>query len=421
MRDSDVLDESRLRYDGWRVAAACAIAVMCASAPYQVFAVFLKPLTEAFSWSRESVSAAYGGMTLLAALAATPVGGVLDSVGARRVVLPALVVTGVCVTSLAALTSSLWHLYPAFGILGLATIGASPVANSRAVFSWFDRYRGRALALMLAGPAIGGIVLPAALQTIIDRFGWRLAWVAFGGVILCVGFPIAFAFLRERPVVAPSQSSVTAGVSLRDALTSRALWTLMAVVFGSMLATSGATVHMSALLTDRGLSTAQAAATISVMGAASLAGRLLTGWLLDRYTAVRVSVVLLVIASAGTMLLANTHTLLMAVAAAMLIGFGSGGETDVTPYLLSRYFGLRSLSTLYGLNWTAWGLAAVAGPVLLGRAFDATGSYDAALIQLAIVTLLTAVLMLSLSPPYSKRRQTSPTPATSGRSSSSRT
>ena len=86
----------------------------------------------------------------------------------------------------------------------------------------------------------------------------------------------------------------------------------------------------------------------------------------------------------------------MGVLAAALIGFGIGGETDVAPYLLSRYFGLRSISTLYGFTWTALGLSGAVGPVLMGRAFDATGSYESVLVQLALVTLGAGALMLAL-------------------------
>ena len=63
-----------------------------------------------------------------------------------------------------------------------------------------------------------------------------------------------------------------------------------------------------------------------------------------------------------------------------------GGEADVTPYLLSRYFGLRSFTTLYGLTWTLYAFAWAIGPVIMGKAFDATGSYEALLVTLAIGT-----------------------------------
>jgi MFS family permease len=76
-----------------------------------------------------------------------------------------------------------------------------------------------------------------------------------------------------------------------------------------------------------------------------------------------------------------------------------GGEADVTPYILSRYFGLRSFAMLYGFTWTAYAAAGAIGPVLMGKAFDATGSYQALLITLAAGTLGAASLML-LMPGY---------------------
>jgi MFS family permease len=105
------------------------------------------------------------------------------------------------------------------------------------------------------------------------------------------------------------------------------------------------------LLTDRAFTATQAAAVISIYGAANLGGRLLTGWLLDRYSAPRVAAVMLTLAAGGALLLARADALATAAVAAALVGVGAGGEIDINPYLLSRYFGMRSLSTLYGFNW----------------------------------------------------------------------
>jgi len=86
--------------------------------------------------------------------------------------------------------------------------------------------------------------------------------------------------------------------------------------------------------------------------------------------------------------------------AAALIGIGAGGEAAITPYLLTRYFGLRAFSTLYGLTWTFYAAAAAVGPVILGRAFDSTGSYASLLIILAAALALAAAMNLAL-PKYS--------------------
>jgi predicted MFS family arabinose efflux permease len=101
------------------------------------------------------------------------------------------------------------------------------------------------------------------------------------------------------------------GATLREGLTSRVFWILVAVLFCSSIAQNGAIAHMSALLTDRGVSPSGGALAVSAMGGASLAGRLLTGWLLDRFFAARVSIALLAVAALGTFLLSGAQSLAM--------------------------------------------------------------------------------------------------------------
>jgi MFS family permease len=389
------MTEDRLRYPGWRVVAACAVCVFFATVPLTTFAFFVKPLADQFAWSREAVSSAYGALTLVAAISAPVIGHLLDRFGARRVIVPCLILSGLMVISLS-MTAAVWQLRVMFGIIGVATMGASPISYSRAIFGWFDSRRGRALGLMLAGAGVSGIVLPPVTQALIRGVGWRTAWLILGASTLVIAVPAAIAFIRDRPTAAKDRPAPSAGATMTLALRSRLFWTLLVVVFGTTVAGNGATVHMVALLTDRAIPAGQATLAASAMGAASLLGRLATGSLLDRFDAVRVSVVLLLIQAAGTFVLAQAHSAELGIGAAFCIGFGAGGEMDVTPYLLSRHFGMRSHSSLYGLTWSAWGVAGAAGPVLLGRAFDATGSYTLALTQLGVLTLGAAALMLTL-------------------------
>jgi cyanate permease len=82
--------------------------------------------------------------------------------------------------------------------------------------------------------------------------------------------------------------------------------------------------------------------------------------------------------------------------AAVLIGLGVGAEADLTPYLLTRYFGLCAFSMLYGFTWTAYAIAGAIGPVWMGKVFDATGSYASLLTTLSAATLVSAGLLLLL-------------------------
>ena len=314
----------------------------------------------------------------------------------RRVILPCLVVFGLAFASLSLLTPRLWHLYAVFVVMGIVGNGTAQMAYSRAVSSWFERRRGMALAVVMAGGAIGAIVMPPTADALITAIGWRRACALLGIAAIVIGVPIVGRFVRERPADQPGGVVVRPGASVRAALSSRVFWIVVVVLFFSSIAQNGAITHISALLTDRGVPASGGALALSAMGAASLVGRFAAGWLLDRFFAARVAFVLLALAALGTFVLSGAQSLATGVLGAALIGFGMGGEADVTPYLLSRYFGLRSFSVLYGLTWTFYAVAGAIGPVLMGQAFDATGSYTALLLQLAVATFAVGAVMLLL-------------------------
>jgi Carboxypeptidase regulatory-like domain len=137
------------------------------------------------------------------------------------------------------------------------------------------------------------------------------------------------------------------------------------------------------------------------MGAAGVAGRLVTGYLLDRFFAPRVSFFLLLIVCGALVMLAHAHTAAWGIASAGILGFGMGSEIDVTPYLLARYCGLKSLSMLYGCSWTAYAFGAAFGPVIVGKAFDAWGGYAPGLVELLALPCLIAAGLTLLLPAYS--------------------
>jgi nitrate/nitrite transporter NarK len=395
------MDESSLRYEGWGVALAAATGVLFASFFFVSFAVFVKPLANEFGGSRQAVSIAYAVMTLSAAFAAPFVGHLLDRHGPRWICAPSLAVAALAFASLWLLTPRLWHLYLVFLIVGAAVMGTGPVVYTRIVSTWFERRRGMALAVVVSGAAIGGIVHPSASQALVDLAGWRTASLLLGATILVIGFPVAILFVRQR---ADRSIGLAHEADVKSALRSRIFWTIAVVVFGSTVAMSGPLVHMQALLTDRGVTPGAAAALGSAAGLCGLSGRLVTGWLVDRFNAARVAFALLCLVASGAFLLTSQRPLAITIAGGFVMAFGAGGELDAIPYLLSRHFGVRSMAALYGLVWSAWGMAGAVGSVVMGRVFDATGSYDSALVAFAFGTLAVATLMLTL-PAYSKTPQ----------------
>ncbi|MGA3190664.1 MAG: MFS transporter [Bryobacteraceae bacterium] len=376
-------------------ASSACVLVSFASLLVYTFAIFLKPLAAEFGWSREAISTAFGVAALAVAACSPPLGWLLDRYPARRIILPCITIFGCAFASLSLLTHHLWHLYATFLILGAVGNGTAQLAYSRVLTTWFRERRGVAFSVLLGGSAMGATVLPPIAEALIQSVGWRASFAILGATVLAVGLPCG-SRVRERSRGSHSAATAVSGVAVSEGLRSRIFWIVVAGLFLMSISQNGVITHLAALLTDRGISAANAALAVSAMGGSILAGRLFTGWLLDRYFAPRVAVCLFVLSALGTFLLADAHSLPVGVGAAALIGFGMGGEGDVTPYLLSRYFGLRSFSTLYAFTWTAYAIAGAVGPIIMGRAFDATGSYRVLLIQLGVATLAAASLMLFL-------------------------
>jgi MFS family permease len=406
--------ESSLHYEGWRVVVAAFFGVMVsfgAIVPY-TFSLFLAPLHQAFGWKREAISLAFGITAMTIAICSPVIGHLLDRHPPRKIILPAIVLFSACLGSLAFLGPHIAQFYLSYLLMGIVGNATAQLAYSRAISTWFVARRGLAFAFMLAGTAVGSMLLPLFAQHMIVAFGWSIAYLALGLTALLVGFPLTALFVREKPsTIRAVNHTSTAGMSVGEAVSSRIFWTLMPAILFYALSANGAIAHLSAILTGDGVTAASAAIALSALGASGIAGRLVTGHLLDRYFAPLVSMGMLLVCCSSLILLAQTHTATMGILAAALLGFGIGSEADVAPYLIARYCGLKNFSTLYGLSWTFYAFGAAIGPVLTGRAFDHAGAYPRGFIMLLAAPCLAGALLMLLLPKYmsDKRPQLSRT------------
>ncbi len=398
--------ESRFTYPGWRVAIASSVGIMAGFGSILIysFGIFLKPLNAEFGWPRETIATAFACASLTLGFCSPPLGHLLDRYGPRRVVLACVTSFGLAFGSLAFLTPHRAHLFAVFILIGVVGNGTAQMGYARAVTSWFDHRRGVAIAVMMTGSGGGAILVPLISQRLITAYGWRAAYGVLGLIALGIGLPLAGFFIRERDRGRERHlDRQPAGTSLREAMKCRPFWILAAMLFLAAMSTTSTVTHLAALLTDRGVTARSASFAVSALGGASLCGRLVTGWLLDRFFGPRVAMCLLLFNAGGLLLLSEAKTEVAGIMAAVLIGFSMGGESDVATYLLARYFGLHSFSTLYGFTWTAYAISAALGSILLGRAFDLTGSYHTLLVEFAVLTAIGAALMTAM-PKYSVSR-----------------
>lgn len=398
---------------GWWVVLVAAFSLFLGPIPISVFsfAVFLKPLVQEFHSSRGAVSLAYSLHAMMTALTLQFVGRLIDRIGPRRVILMSSFMVGLVFLSANLCSGKLWQLYLFYAAGGVAACGVAPVSYCDVISHWFDRCRGMALGVIMAGLGTGAVVVPAVAHFVIAKFGWRAVFGFSGVVILLVSMPVLALFLKEKPEqmgLVPDGGPVLfarsntrdfdSGLSFGEAVRTPTLWLLLCafvLVSGSV---AGCSAHIAAILADHGVSARAAAFATSVFGGGLLLGRVGSGYLMDRFFGPRVAAAIFGCAAAGMGLLRIAGAQGAAFAAAFLIGLGLGAEIDVMAYLTSRYFGLRSFGAITSFLFAGFGLAAGSGAYLMGAGFDATGSYALPLTLFCIATLTCAALMMRLGP-----------------------
>ena len=401
--------EKSPRYYGWRVVLAANLGIMVGFSVFAyTFGVFVKPLSQQFGWNREAISQGFAISALAAAVCSPLAGRWLDRYGLRRILLSCMALYSCALAGLGLLGQHIGQFYVTCLVIG-AVGNVSQIGFAHAISSWFQECRGRAMGVVLAGDGIGLMIFPVIAQSMIGHSGWRSGYILLASLTLLIGLPPAILYGRPRQEhIVTAHVSEPMGVTWQKGLLSYSFWIIVSVLFLSSLSVNGAVTHQVPLLTDHGMPARSAALTISVLGGANVAGRLGTGWLLDRFPGPRVGFVLLLVASGGILLLPHAATFILGCIAALLLGLGAGGISNTTPYLLTRYFGLRSFSTLYGLTFTFYAVAGGTGPVLMGRVFDRTGSYTSTLTMFGCITVVGAFLMLLLPRYQMSQREEAP-------------
>lgn len=395
-------EESSIHYPGWGVLAAAFTGVMVSFAPIvpYTFSLFLDPLHAAFGWKREAMGGAFAVAAITVALVSPLIGLLLDRFPPRRIILPGIVVFAVALATLSALTPHIVQFYLTFFVTGLVANATAQFAYTRTVLTWFTRRRGFALALLLTGSGVGSMLIPPLTEWMIQHHGWRSGFL-FLGCIAILGFPLTAMLVRNRPeaAIVRSEHRADTGVTVAVALRSMAFWILALITILSAFSENGLVTNLASILTEHGVLVGTAALALSVRGGAGIIGRLGIGFAIDRVSPERIQTFVLILASAGTLILALAGSGPMVMLGAAVLGVGLGSEADVGPYLLARYFGRRHFSMLYGLTWTAYAIGGATGPLWIGHLYDRAGFYQPRfIVYLAGVAFAAAILSLFLRP-----------------------
>jgi MFS family permease len=301
-------------------------------------------------------------------------GWIVDRFGPRRLMLAGILMGGFALTGLSvATTMPLFYFFYLFNALGYVCGG--PLPNQVLLSRWFDRARGKAMGFAYLGIGVGGAAAPLVANWLTSHLGWPGALRVLGILMIAIAFPFAF-FVRESPPGAAAPIVREEGAAIGPVLKTRAFYLLAIGSMCSIAAVGGTMQNLKLFLSlDVRLAQGDIARLLSLVLVVSLAGRLLMGWLADRFPKKKVMLGIYLAVAAGIPLLffADSRAALYLFAA--IFGIGLGGDYMIIPLMAAELFGVRLLGRVMGIVLTADGVAEATAPLLVAATRDATHSY----------------------------------------------
>jgi sugar phosphate permease len=351
-------------------------------------------MVQQFGWSRAQVTSG----NAISKLIVGPIfgfiaGWIVDRFGPRRVMIVGILMAGAALVGLGYVsTLSLFYLFYVFNALGYVCGG--PLPHQVLLTQWFNKTRGKAMGFAYLGIGFGGAAVPWISHTLINHFGWQAALRMLGVAIVIVSLPLAL-LVKENPQ-ATARANSNELTDTKSAFRSFSFYVLTLGSMCSIAAVSGTQQNLKLFLSlDRHFSQADAARVLSLVLAFSILGRLLMGWLADRFPKKYVMLLTYLLVATGIPFLFLGQPTAIYISAA-IFGIGLGGDYMIIPLMTAEIFGMRMLGRLLGVILTAGGVAEALSPLLVGRLRDTSGSYLAGCFFLFTIALLGAIAVLAL-------------------------
>jgi OFA family oxalate/formate antiporter-like MFS transporter len=395
-------------YYGYIIVAAATVIMVTGYGPFYSYSVFFNSLSSEFNLTKGTTSGIFSIAILVSGLISIFIGRASDRLGSRAVCTFCGSAIGLGLI-LMALVTSVWQVYLLYGTMLAAGAGGLFPSAVPTVARWFTGKRGMMTGIVTAGVGIGSAVFSPFISYLISTFDWRKAYIIVGIVVL-VSILSAAQFLRREPEKELTGSYVVpinrkAGLpaekdfTYRQAIRTGQFWMLFVIYFCFGYCQSSLMVHIVPRATGLGISEISAATVLSVMGAASILGRLIMGGTGDR---IRVKplfiavLVLLFISLVGLIYARNLWALLLA---GIPFGMAYGSSSTIQPLAIVELFGLNSMGALLGSLLFSVCIGGALGPLLSGIIFDVSNSYQLAFAVCSLTALAGLILILWLTPP----------------------
>ena len=392
---------------GWVVVIAFFIIGITLYGIHFSFGVFFKSIESEFNLTRAATSAILSANMLLAGVFSFFAGWALDRYGPKVVVLLMGIFTGLSLV-LTSQVNALWQIFLTYSLLLAMGTGPLYVVPMSAVSRWFDKKRGLALGLSSLGIGLGMVIMAPFATYLITNFDWHTAYLIIGLIAWLVVVPLS-KLLRKDPCeigalpdglksyrqeVKSKESNIQLiNSSLWQVFRTRSFWLLVSTWFLFASCLFLVLTHLVPHVTDIGFSAGEAAAVLSLIGMASIPGRLVMGIVSDRVGRKSAIIICTLLESGAMVWLIWAQDLWMFFLFALIFGFAYSGFGSSMAAIIGDTFGLKQIGTIFGLLEVGFGVGAAIGPAIGGLIFDISHSYTIAFLIGAVVMLAVTLLL----------------------------
>ena len=399
----------RTFYGWWITLAAFFTFGISVGIPYYNLPFFYDYFEKSFHWSRADITLGFP----LAALLTLWVGPVLvHRFSPRKLILAGTGLTLVAFAGFGNMRGTLWVYYAIWFVYVVGYILSGPIPHQVIVSNWFRKMRGRAMAMAYVGVAVGGSLGSWLVKPLAEDFGFQTALLLMGAMML-LAWPLAIWVMKDRPAdlglnpdgaVDMDVETVRKPREFGDLLRRPAFWLLAVGSFCSIGAIGAVNQHMKLVFLDQGftdqrqLNSAWRVASMLTL-LSSIAGRLIMGWLADRFPKKYVMTVtyVLVAATIPLLLLVRPEQTYYLYVFAVLFGFGMGADYMMIPLMAADQFGVNTLARAMAILLPTDTIGQTWFPYLVARLRLSFGDYGHALSAVFVMAALGA-LAIALMP-----------------------